>query len=109
MEIAGSKKSASWNSERPNEIWLGSRDSANELLMKDPSLLGAEGREISSFPGGHNEGFPDTFKQLFIKIYSKIAGIKTTIEYPTFEAGLREIRLCEKIIESNRSKSWVKI
>jgi predicted dehydrogenase len=109
MEIAGSKKSVSWNSERPNEIWLGSRDSANELLMKDPSLLGAEAQEISSFPGGHNEGFPDTFKQLFIKIYSKIAGIKTEIEYPTFEAGLREIRLCEKIIESNQSKSWIKI
>jgi len=109
LEIAGSKKSASWFSERPNELWLGSRDSANELLLKDPSLLGAESCEIVSFPGGHNEGFPDTFKQLFVKIYSRITGIKTGIEYPTFEAGLREIRLCEKIIQSNQTKSWIKI
>jgi len=109
LEIAGSIKSASWNSERPNELWLGSRDSANYLLMKDPSLLGVESRKIVSFPGGHNEGFPDTFKQLFNKVYNKIAGNINEIEYPTFEAGLREIRLCEKIIESNQCKSWIKI
>jgi predicted dehydrogenase len=109
LEVAGSKSSATWMSERPNEIWLGSRDTANGILMKDPSLLNAESRAVVSFPGGHNEGFPDTFKQLFTKIYSKIGGLKTTEEYPTFEAGLREIILCEKIVESSKRQGWVKV
>jgi len=111
IEIAGSKKSVSWNSERPNELWIGSRDKANEILLKDPSLLSNDVRKIVSFPGGHNEGFPDTFKQNFIKIYQAIEAGKPVenAEYPTFAAGLRETRLCDRIVESSRSNSWISI
>lgn len=111
FDLAGSKKSASWVSERPNEIWIGRRDTANESLLKDPSILYPEAAAAVSYPGGHNEGFPDTFKQNFIKIYKaiseKTAGSQA--EYPTFEAGLREIELCEKIVESNKKGAWVKV
>ena len=111
FDLAGSKRSAAWNSEKPNEIWFGRRDTVNESLLKDPSILYPEARGLVSYPGGHNEGFPDTFKQNFIKIYQAIvenaAGGK--VEYPTFEAGLREIMLCEKIIESNKKGAWVKL
>jgi len=109
LEIAGSEKSASWMSERPNEIWMGSRTQANSLLLKDPSLMMPQSRQIVSFPGGHNEGFPDTFKQLFSKIYARISGKSENVEYPTFEAGLREIHLCEKILESSTTRSWVNV
>ncbi|MBR0599262.1 Gfo/Idh/MocA family protein [Sinanaerobacter chloroacetimidivorans] len=111
FEIAGSKKSASWISEKPNEIWIGRRDTANESLLKDPSILYPEAGALVNYPGGHNEGFPDTFKQNFIKIYKAIsenAGVVKE-EYPTFEAGLREIILCEKIVESNKKGAWVKL
>lgn len=109
LEMAGSEKSASWMSERPNEIWYGSRTNPNQLLLKDPLLMMSESRQIVSFPGGHNEGFPDTFKQLFLKIYNHISGKSNNADYPTFEAGLREIHLCEKIVESNVNKCWVKV
>jgi len=111
FDLAGSKKSAAWVSEKPNEIWIGRRDAANESLLKDPSILYPEAGAIVNYPGGHNEGFPDTFKQNFIKIYKAIsekAGSEKA-EYPTFEAGLREIELCEKIVESNKKGAWVKI
>lgn len=111
IEIAGSKKSVSWNSERPNELWIGSRDKANEILLKDPSLLSDDVRKIVNFPGGHNEGFPDTFKQNFIKIYKAIEAGKPleNAEYPTFTAGLRETRLCDGIVESSKISSWISI
>src|SRR5207248_1022511 len=38
-EIAGAKAALAWDSERPNELWIGHRDQANELLMRDPVLL----------------------------------------------------------------------
>jgi predicted dehydrogenase len=111
FEVAGSKKSASWVSEKPNEIWIGRRDTANESLLKEPSILYPEASAVVSYPGGHNEGFPDTFKQNFIKIFKAIEentrGEKA--EYPTFEAGLREILLCEKIVESNKKGAWIKL
>lgn len=111
FDLAGSKKSASWVSEKPNEIWIGRRDTANESLLKDPSILYPEAGALVSYPGGHNEGFPDTFKQNFIKIYKAISENmgNENAEYPTFEAGLREIMLCEKIVESNKKGAWVKI
>lgn len=109
VEIAGSKKSAVWESERPNEIWFGRRDTVNEHMLKDPSLMYQESGQLVSYPGGHNEGFPDTMKQNFKKIYDKISGKNPEVQFPTFEAGLREVYLCEKIVESSKTKTWVKI
>ncbi|MBZ0286550.1 MAG: Gfo/Idh/MocA family oxidoreductase, partial [Anaerolineae bacterium] len=37
FEISGSKASLAWNSENPNELWLGYRDRPNSFLIKDPS------------------------------------------------------------------------
>jgi len=113
FEIYGNKKAVGWDSERPNELWIGKRDGNNETLMKDPSLLNEYARDIVSFPGGHNEGFPDTSKQMFKKIYKYIQDkdyLKgKTPEFPTFEAGYRELVLCENIVKSSKDNRWVKI
>jgi hypothetical protein len=45
------------------------RDRANEVLLRDPALLHAPVRPYTEYPGGHNEGFADTFKQLFRVFY----------------------------------------
>ncbi len=109
-EIYGSKKSVVIDTERPNEIWIGRRDANNELLLKDPSLLLEPARAITSFPGGHNEGFPDTSKQLFRKLYTYILnGCKGKMEFPTFADGARELKLCEVIVDSARNESWKKV
>jgi len=71
-EISGSKSSLGWDSEKPNELWIGHRTGPSQVLMKDPPLLSPEARAVSSYPGGHNEGFPDTFKQLYAKVYNYI-------------------------------------
>jgi predicted dehydrogenase len=69
FELAGSQQSMAWNSEQPNTLWIGHRDRPNESLIRDPALLSDAAGAISSYPGGHNEGFPDTFKQLFRTFY----------------------------------------
>jgi hypothetical protein len=63
--ISGARAALAWNSERPDELWIGHRDRANELLLRDPALVHPAVRPFVSYPGGHSEGFPDTFKQLF--------------------------------------------
>src|SRR5262245_1810327 len=36
LEVCGSKAAVSWRQERQNELWIGNRDKANEVLQKDP-------------------------------------------------------------------------
>lgn len=111
FEIDGSKSSVAFESERPNELWIGHRDRPNELLLKDPSLLSEEARKIASYPGGHNEGFPDTFKQLTAKVYAymRAGNFDAAPDFPTFADGHYELVLCEAIEKSAREGNWVKI
>ena len=68
-------------------------------------------RGITSYPGGHNEGFPDTFKQLFRSFYGYIAAgdFSAPSPFPTFADGHREILLCEAVLRSHRERRWVSI
>jgi len=111
FEIDGSQSSLSWNSERPDELLIGHRDRPNELLLKDPALLAAEARQFASYPGGHNEGFPDTFKQLYSAIYRYLqAGdFAAKPDFPTFEDGHYELALGEAIFVSARTGQWVNV
>jgi predicted dehydrogenase len=108
-EISGSRSALAWNSEDPNELWIGHRGRANELLTRDPALLHASVRPYADHPGGHAEGFPDTFKQLFRSVYDYIeAGdYNAPRHFPTFHDGHREVVLCEAILRSQRERRWV--
>lgn len=110
-EIAGSRQALAWNSERPNELWIGQRDRPNELLLRDPALLGDAARRCADYPGGHNEGFPDTFKQCFRAFYHYVAAgdFAAPPPFPTFADGHREILLCEAILQSHQQQRWVDV
>jgi len=111
FEIDGSKQSAVWDSELPNQMWFGHRDNPNEILMKDPALVYPDSRKLITLPGGHQEGFNDTPYQLFSEFYEDVRSGKPSEQpsYPTFSDGLRELVLCENILISNQSGSWITV
>jgi predicted dehydrogenase len=110
-EIAGSECALAWNSESPNELWIGHRAKPNECLIRDPALLAETPRHFANYPGGHNEGFPDSFKQCFRAFYEYIAAgdFSATPRFPTFADGHREILLCEAILRSHREERWISL
>ena len=110
-EIDGSLSAMAWNSERPNELWIGHRERPNEVLIKDPSLLADDVRPYASYPGGHNEGFPDTFKQLYIAVYNYIrAGdLSAKTDFATFADGHKELLMGEAIFRSAKEGRWVDV
>ena len=79
--------------------------------MRDPSLLSPTARGAVGVPGGHNEGFPDTFKQCFRAFYGYVerGDFAATPPFATFEDGHREVVLCEAILESNAKGGWVDV
>ncbi len=111
FELDGSKQAVAFDSEMPNRLWIGHRDRPNEILLKDPALVGPEARAIIGYPGGHNEGFPDTKKQMYSEFYARLlaGGRRAPPTYATFRDGLRELILCERIVQSSRLRRWVRV
>jgi len=109
FDIYGTKAGVSWNQERPDELWIGQRNTSNGLIVKDPSLLYPKAAAYADLPGGHSEGYDDTHKQVFKHFYAKVADASAPVDYPTFEDGLNGMRLLEKVLESSKKNGWVTV
>jgi predicted dehydrogenase len=109
IEIFGTKAGVSWDQERPDELWIGQRNSPNQIIVKDPSLLKERARSYADLPGGHSEGYDDTFKQVFRRFYASIGDPSATPEYPQFVDGLRQLTILEAELKSNETRSWVDV
>ena len=109
FEIDGSSSAASWNSENPDELWIGHRGRPNELLLRDPAILNDDGRRVASLPGGHVEGFADTFKALYAEVYRSVAAGRPAAGYPTFADGHDSMLVCEAVARSSKEAHWVEV
>lgn len=106
FDIYGTRAGVSWNQERPDELWIGQRNTPNGLIVKDPSLLYPSAARYADLPGGHSEGYDDSHKQVFKRFYARVADSSAPIDYPTFEDGLRGMVLLEKVLESAKKHQW---
>lgn len=110
-EIDGSSGSIAWDSEQPDQIWLGHRERPNELLLKNPALMGSAGQAAAALPGGHVEGFADTFSAHFRAVYADVMAGRPADEpsYPTFADGHDEMLVGDAIADSARLGRWVEV
>ena len=115
IELNAADASIRWRQERQNELWIGRRDAANEVLAKDPSLMGPAARRYAHLPGGHQEGWADAFANVIRDIYSFIAdgraaGDRRGAAFATFEDGYRVACLVDAVLESHRNGgTWTKV
>jgi predicted dehydrogenase len=110
-EIDGSLAAAAWDSETPDHLWIGHRERPNEILQRSPALMNPTGTAAASLPGGHVEGFGDTFHALFREVYRAVlAGAPPERPvYATFEDGHHEMLVGEAIARSAREGRWVEV
>jgi predicted dehydrogenase len=109
FDIYGTKAGVSWNQERPDELWIGQRNTPNALIVKDPSLLYPKAAAYADLPGGHSEGYDDVHKQVYKHFYARVADPSAPLDYPTFEDGLHGMHLLEKVLESSKKHGWVTV
>jgi len=89
-----------------DELWIGHRNSPNQIIVKDPSLLGRDASTFADLPGGHGEGYDDTHKQVYRRFYRKVAD--PSARWTTrLRRGIVGMKLLAKIIESNEKGGWV--
>jgi predicted dehydrogenase len=110
-EIDGSTSSLAWDSEQPDQLWIGHRDRPNELLLRDPALLGPVARAAAQLPGGHVEGYGDTFRALFAAIYADVAAGAPPERpaYPTIADGHDTMLVLDAVAESARTSQWATV
>jgi predicted dehydrogenase len=105
LEICGSSASIAWRQERQNDLWLGRRHQANEVLQKDPTLMNADAGRYARLPGGHQEGWADAMGNVLRDIYEFIADDRRSdsrrpAAMATFEDGVRANIIVEAILAS---------
>jgi predicted dehydrogenase len=110
-QIDGAESAIAWDSERPDDLWIGHRDRPNEILLRNPALLNAAGRAAARLPGGHVEGFADTHAAAFRAVYEDVAAgaPNRTPPYATFADGHEEMVVGDAILASSREGRWVKV
>ena len=110
-EIDGSQAALAWDSEQPDQLWIGHRERANEILLKNQALMGPSGRAATVLPAGHVEGFFETFAAHFRAVYADVvAGASSSRPgYSTFADGHDEMLVGDAIARSAREGRWVDV
>ncbi len=111
IEVDGSESAVSWYSEDPDRLWIGHRGRPNEILQRDPSLLAPDAARTAGYPGGHVEGYPDTFRALFKEVYQDVANGRPSAEptYPTFADGHDALLVTEAVATSSQEQRWIAV
>ena len=111
IEVDGSERATAWYSEDPDRLWIGHRGRPNELMARDPGAMAPAAAAVSQYPGGHVEGYPDTFRGLFSRIYADVRRGEPSPEpdYPTFVDGHDVVLVTEAIARSSREGRWTAV
>jgi predicted dehydrogenase len=111
IEVDGSDSALSWYSEEPDRLWIGHRGRPNEILQRDPTLAAPEAARLIAYPGGHVEGYPDTFRALFSQVYADVVkgAPSPNPTYPTFADGHDVMCVTEAVARSSAEGRWVAV
>ena len=109
IEIYGTKCSVAWDQERPDELWIGHRNTQQPDHHQGSVAAEARGAVYADLPGGHSEGYDDTFKQVFRRFYQSIEEPGSPAEYPQFVDGLRQLTILESELKSSQTRAWVDV
>jgi predicted dehydrogenase len=104
LSLDGTAGSATWLSERRDELWLGVRDRAPQVVTR-ASLHAPPARELAKRPSGTDDGR----RNLLAAFYGTLDGKPSPVPLPTFADGLRHVRFAEAAIVSARRRAWVEI
>ena len=104
VSLDGTTGSATWLSDRRDELRLGARDRATEVVARS-NVRSPAARELTKRPQSNDEGR----RNLFAAFYGTLDGKPSPVPLPTFEDGLRHVRFAEAAIVSARRRAWVEI
>jgi predicted dehydrogenase len=107
FELDGERKSAVFDQEKPETVWLGQTNSAS-ILFRDPNVGSIDQKRLSVLPAGHPQGYAHCFDRFVEDTYASIVG-GVCDGLPTFEDGARSARIVDAVLKSTKSGTWVTV
>jgi predicted dehydrogenase len=113
LRIYGETGSIDWRQQDPNRLIVKRLDGPEEIHHAAAPYLSADARAVVRVPSGHPEGYLEAFAVLYREFADALIAFKQgdknplPATLPGIEAGVRGMRFIERVIESNRTESWV--
>ncbi len=117
LRVYGEKGGMEWQQMEPNTLRLKWIDKAEERIRVGTSCTTAAGKWNTRVPGGHPEGFIESFANIYrnfaLTLRAKAAGETPNEEisdFPDVEDGVRGMQFVETIVKAGRDREqkWCK-
>jgi predicted dehydrogenase len=110
IHIDGTKASATWHQEEPFILLLGHRDKARETYLRDPGQMKQPALDYVHYPGGHEEGWTDSLKNMMYNFYKAVQkGTELTHSVASIKDGYQTQLIIDAILASVQTKTWEKV
>lgn len=100
-------ESFAFDQESPNQLWIGGLES-NQIILRGVAEESDDARLYSFLPAGHPQGFQDCFNAFIADTYNVIKGLSVN-DLPSFNDGLRSVKLTDAVLRSAKSNAWVEV
>jgi predicted dehydrogenase len=107
LSLDGSLASGSWKQEESFRLLVGYRDKPSETVLRDPSLVKKEALPFLHYPGGHEEGWTESLKNMMKNFYDAIHGEVTHSDsVASFAEGYQIMLIIDAIVKSTKTGKW---
>ena len=115
VRIFGTKGAIEWVQENPNYLTVSHLDKPGEQLSRGRDKLYPDAAKFSRIPGGHPEGYPEAFANVY-RAFCEALIKKSTggslsnddMDFPDIDAGADGVKFVEKCVESSKKgSSWI--
>lgn len=117
VRVYGTKGSLEWNQEDPDHLKVCYIDSPVQVLSRGRDSLYRLGEKMVRLPGGHPEGYYESFSNIYSNfaeaLLAKKAGKEINLkdfDFPTIDDGIEGVRFIETAVRSSeKGASWLDI
>jgi predicted dehydrogenase len=112
IRVYGEKGGIEWLQSEPNSLIVKYADQPKQIFRAGANnkYLSESARKNCRLPGGHPEGYIESFANIYRDFASAISGNKGAQDFPDISDGVRGMRFIETAIESGKSNSkWIKL
>ncbi|MED4601407.1 Gfo/Idh/MocA family oxidoreductase [Paenibacillus validus] len=110
LNIDGSVASGTWKQEEPFRLTIRYRDKPSETVLRDPGLVKKEVLPFLHYPGGHEEGWTESLKNMMQNFYDAVEGKMTHSDsVASFAEGYQIMLIIDAIVKSAKTGTWEKV